>query len=126
MWIILILGTLAMCTVCFVYWRIRVRKLTVRSRRKVMEAWVRVEMTDDPVKKVIEADNVLDLALKECGYGGSIGEKLKKAGGRIPNINDVWHAHKLRNRIAHEPGVKVSDQEARRAVDAIHKAITEL
>lgn len=91
-----------------------------------MEAWVRVEMIDDPVTKVIEADNVLNLALQECGYGGSVGEKLKASGARVRNINDVWSAHKLRNRIAHEPGVKVSDQEARSAVDAIRRAIDEL
>lgn len=120
------LAIVAVCVLCLVYWKLYSRRLQGRARRKVMEAWVRVEMMDDPVKKVIEADNVLNLALQECGYEGSLGERLKKAGPRIANLNDVWQAHKLRNRIAHEPGVKVTDQEAGGAVEAIRRAIDEL
>ena len=54
---------------------------------------------------IIQADKLLDQALKERGFtGDTMGERLKSshAGDR------VWAAHKVRNRIAHETDVKLN------------------
>ncbi len=53
---------------------------------------------------IIEADIMLDTALKQAGYSGStIGENLKNASPRsLSTLDDAWQAHKVRNQIAHE------------------------
>jgi len=54
---------------------------------------------------IIQADKLLDQALKERGFSGeTMGDRLKSshAGDR------VWAAHKIRNRIAHESDVKLN------------------
>jgi uncharacterized membrane protein len=52
---------------------------------------------------IIEADIILDEALKELGYvGDSLGERLRGLTARqLPGIDDAWQAHKVRNQIAH-------------------------
>ena len=58
---------------------------------------------------VFDADKLLDQALKERGFAGStMGERMKNARTAFSSNNDVWTAHKLRNRIAHESGFQVS------------------
>lgn len=52
---------------------------------------------------IIEADIILDEALKELGYAGaSLGDRLKGLSTRqLPSLDVAWEAHKLRNQIAH-------------------------
>lgn len=121
-----VLVAIALSTAGLVWWKMRTRRLRGFARKKVQEAWQQVDLLDDPVKKVLGADSVLHMALTMLGYGGNMGDQLKKAGTRIRNIADVWQAHKLRNRIAHDVGVTVSAQEMKRAVAAIRRAIESL
>lgn len=53
---------------------------------------------------IIEADIILDKALKEAGYvGASLGDRLKSmTANQLPSLNDAWQAHKVRNQIAHD------------------------
>lgn len=53
---------------------------------------------------IIEADIILDNALKKQGYAGtSLGERLKSISSeQMSSLEDAWEAHKVRNRIAHE------------------------
>ena len=53
---------------------------------------------------IIEADIILDEALKQYGYvGNSLGERLKSIStSQLGTLNEAWEAHKVRNRIAHE------------------------
>lgn len=99
------------------------RKLSGASLKRVQQAWSHVESLQDPVRKVMEADKVLDLALGELGYSGSVADKLKKAGPRIKNLQSVWDAHKLRNTLAHETGAHVDQSAADRAISSLRKAI---
>ena len=73
-----------------------------------------------------EADKVLDLALNELGFKGTVADKLKKAGPRFSDINAVWRVHKLRNTLAHETGARVSENEATNAMRVFEKAINDL
>jgi hypothetical protein len=52
---------------------------------------------------IIEADIVLDEALKKSGYAGiSLGERLKSISpSHLKSLDDAWQAHKVRNQIAH-------------------------
>ncbi len=102
------------------------RKLSGAALAHVQKAWAHVETLQDPVRKVMEADKVLDLALGKLGYTGSVADKLKKAGPRLKNLQAVWNAHKLRNTLAHETQASVTPQQAEAAVRALKVAVESL
>ena len=53
---------------------------------------------------VIRADAILGAVLKDMGLAGeTLGERLKQLDpAKLNSLNDVWEAHKIRNRIVHE------------------------
>lgn len=77
---------------------------------------------------VIEADNIVDDIVKRIGYHGtSFGERLLQIEpSDFDNLQNVWEAHKIRNRIAHEAGYALSQNEARQAITLFEKALKEL
>ncbi len=104
----------------------RSRGLGAFHARRLKALWARLETNPTPALKVIEADKILDEALKMLGYDGSLGEKLKKAGPRFSDIDGLWSAHKLRNRLAHELNAKPSDAEVRTALTAFKRGLKDL
>ncbi len=87
---------------------------------------------DNPVEwkmAVIEADSLMDDILKKVGYGGeSLGERLKAIEpSDFDNLQNVWEAHKVRNRLVHEPGeVEFTREDAKDAIEKYEKALKEL
>ena len=76
---------------------------------------------------IINGDKLLDKALVEMGVPGkTMGDRLKKAGGRFTNLNAVWRAHKLRNTIAHESDVEISYKQASNALAVYKQALKDL
>ena len=76
---------------------------------------------------IMSADKLLDSALRERGVAGeTLGERLKNSKPYLSNIDSVWRAHKLRNRIAHDDGVKVSQRQASEALKIFKRALTDL
>ena len=76
---------------------------------------------------VLNGDKLVDQALKDSGFRGqTMGERLKVAKDKLVHRNDVWEAHKLRNKIAHEPDVSVSYDQARRALAGFKHALKDL
>lgn len=76
---------------------------------------------------IINADKLLDQALKDIGYSGAtMGERLKSARSKFKNNNKVWEAHKLRNRIVHEPNVSLSYRDCRIALLGFKEALKDL
>lgn len=52
---------------------------------------------------IIEADKLLDHALKDLKFTGeTMADRLKSAGAALGNKDSVWDAHRLRNRLVHE------------------------
>lgn len=47
-------------------------------------------------------DMLLDHCLKNLGYQGSLGEKLKQTDHLFADIDQVWKAHKYRNKLVHD------------------------
>ncbi len=121
-----ILVVTAVIVVMLMVWKMRARKLSGDARATMEEMFRAAKNLQDPVRRVMEGDSVLDAALTRLGYGGSLGEKLKKAGPRFSDIDAVWRAHKLRNRLAHEAGARVAEQEANNAMAAFAKAMQDL
>lgn len=98
-------------------------KLSAKSAEKVLGKLRQAASQGDAHRRLLEADSVLDLAFTELGFTGSLGEKLKKAGKYLPNEDALWKAHKLRNRIAHESGIHLNEQEVAHALQQFEKAI---
>jgi len=73
---------------------------------------------------VIDADKLLDHALIAKNFKGqTMGERMKSAGNALGNQNDVWSAHKLRNKLVHEQDVKVSKRQAKTSLAAFKKSL---
>jgi len=68
---------------------------------------------------IIEADQLLNDLLKRMGYvGKSLGERLKQLDKeKLPNIEQVWEAHKIRNNLVHDSNYKLSLAKAEQALD---------
>lgn len=76
---------------------------------------------------VLNADKLLDQALRQRGMAGNtMGERMKAAQSIWSNANNVWAAHKMRNRIAHEPDVRVAYDDTRRALAAYKQALKDI
>lgn len=76
---------------------------------------------------VLEADKLLDRALRERGLKGqTMGDRLKSAKTTLSNNNAVWQAHKMRNRLAHETGIRLTQGEVRGALSGFKSGLTDL
>lgn len=98
-----------------------------RYRRKWLEIERRLKRDDTATHQlcVLEADKLLDAALKEKGVSGAtMGERMKATEWSSANV--VWTAHKLRNQIAHEPDVRVDYDTARRALAGFKQGLKDI
>lgn len=104
----------------------RKKRIPIHARSRIQSLINHIPSVKDPAKRVLEADKVLHEALKSLGVQGSMAELLRTHGSKLPNEQPVWNAHKLRNRIAHEPQIVVSEREATKATEALLKATRSL
>lgn len=103
------------------------------NKEKYRTRWLTIERSLSRSKpetyqlSVLNADKLLDQAMREAGYKGTtMGERLKSATSNLTNKNAVWSAHKLRNQIAHEADVKVSFDASRRALASFKQALKDV
>ena len=101
------------------------RGFSTEVKGKYLEHWKRIGSMEGR-QAVMEADKMLDELMTRRGYKGTLGEKLKKAGPAFTNVNNVWAAHKLRNRLAHELDAKITDSEAKTALNGYKLAFKDL
>ncbi|MFH1284369.1 MAG: hypothetical protein ABIH78_02150 [Candidatus Peregrinibacteria bacterium] len=114
--------------VVFVFVKIsRRRRFGPKELQYIKSHWIRIidEFSSHPAAAVMDADKILDYALLRKGFEGSLGEKLRTAGPRFTDLDGVWRAHKLRNRIAHELS-DVDRDEAKRALKQFKTALNDL
>ncbi len=103
-------------------------------KRRSMKGWRHIQKHffkgDDNSLKIalIEADKILDEALKAGGFKGeNLGERLKKiTEAQLPNLDEVWEAHKLRNRLVHETDFKLNRDTAERALGVYERTFKDL
>jgi len=93
----------------------------------IMDRLEKENESDDKLA-LIEADNIFDDLLKKIGYeGNDMGERLKQiTKAQLANIDELWQAHKVRNRIAHEQDFKLTHAQAKRAVEIYQRAMEDL
>jgi hypothetical protein len=107
---------------------------TDMSKKEAQKAWAAVQKhffagdANDLKMAVMAADNILNDALRYAGVrGGNLGDRLKNIKrDQIPNLDDIWAAHKLRNEIAHEINFSLKRDSAERALETYHAALKNL
>ena len=92
-----------------------------------LELLARVRTPEGMILAIIDADKLLDEALKRRHFKGkTMGERLVKAQRSISDNDAVWYAHKLRNRLVHEPDVKLKKNEAQQALAGFKTGLKDL
>lgn len=75
---------------------------------------------------VLNADKLVDLALKQKGASGkTMGERMKAMKDSFSDRNGIWYAHKLRNQVAHEH-VSLTPAQTKKALQSFKRALKDL
>jgi hypothetical protein len=103
------------------------------DKNKYRSAWLKIEQQVDKDNQpsyhlaVLNADKLVDKALKEKRYAGNtMGERMKAAHKEWSDANNIWSAHKLRNQIAHETDVSVSYEATKNALRSFKQALKDV
>lgn len=102
------------------------------DKEKYQHDWMTIEssLTNTPQSQqfaILEADKLLDKALKERGFAGqTMGERMTAASRAFTRRDAVWSAHKLRNRIAHEHNVAINASLTKKALGSFKRALKDL
>ena len=107
-------------------WKSRRRHIAKKDAERLWRQWGEVQRLPDLHRRVLDAEKVVESALTMLGYRGTFAEKLKVAGPRFSQLEALWAAHKLRNRIAHEMGIALQEQEVARTLRAFERALNDL
>jgi hypothetical protein len=92
-----------------------------------IELLARVKTSEGMALAVIDADKLLDEALKSSRFRGkTMGERLVAAQKALSDNDAVWYAHKLRNRLVHEPDVRLKKREAQNALSGFKQGLRDL
>jgi hypothetical protein len=99
------------------------------NRLKQIEGLLESGGDSDAHMAILNADKLLDSALKARGLkGDTMGDRLRntRKRGILRNENAIWAAHKLRNRIAHEEGIVVNADQARKVINTYRSGLKDL
>lgn len=76
---------------------------------------------------VINADKLLDEALKKLKYRGkTMGERMVAAQHEIGDNDSMWYGHKLRNKLVHEDMKKLKKKDVMTALIGFREALKDL
>jgi hypothetical protein len=103
-------------------------------KKRAEDAWKKMQAhffagDDNDLKiAIMEADNLLEEALRFAGVrGNNLGDRLKNLKkSDVPNLDQIWQAHKLRNQIAHEAGFTLRRDLAERTLGIYEEALHNL
>jgi len=96
-------------------------------RNKWRELQKKCARTDTWALAIIDADSLLDEALKKKHFKGkTMGERLVSAQRSLSNNDGVWFGHKLRNQLVHQTDVALREKDIRHALIGIGQALKDL
>jgi len=124
--LILIIIAFILSGIFLIIYKFKKKKLTSIQKQTFSKISKNIQKLPSFSEQIMEYDKLLDATLKAYGYKNSLGNKLKQNPGIFKNLNEIWFAHKLRNRIAHEIGYKPNEQEAKKAINIFKKSIMNL
>ena len=100
------------------------------ARKRWEEIMSRFEMGTESDWRLagIEADTLVEEVFKRIGFEGeTLGERITSVSSQeLSALADLREAHKLRNRLVHTPGYKISKQETERSLSRYRKVLEEL
>lgn len=103
------------------------------DKEKFQTNWLKIENSiqkDNPASwhlAIINGDKLVDTALRELKMNGqTMAERMKSARDKFSSPNSLWHAHKLRNVIAHEADAEINFDQTRRALASFKQALKDL
>jgi hypothetical protein len=125
--VIIIFGVVMLVVVSRLSRRRRPRLDQVYFQKQWTDLLTRVKTPEGMVLAVIDGDKLLDHALKKHHYKGkTMGERLVSAQRTLSDNDAVWYAHKLRNRLVHEPNVRLKKKEAQIALAGFRIGLRDL
>ncbi len=129
----LLVGVLILAVVFILFMSLRGKIAPTINREKYQAHWLEIENSisrDNQASchmAILNADKLLDMALKESRYSGqTMGDRMKSANDVWKNANSVWTAHKVRNKLAHEPGASVGYELTLRTLGIFKQALKDL
>lgn len=91
------------------------------------ELLTKVKTSDGMALAVIDADKLLDEALKKRHFRGkTMGERLVSAQRNLSDNDAVWFAHKLRNKLVHEANMKLTKRDVQKALAGFRQGLRDL
>lgn len=101
------------------------------NKKHFQQKWIEllnlVKTPEGMILAVIDADKLMDEVLRRRHFKGtSMGERLVSAQRSFSNNDDVWHAHKLRNRLVHETDVRIKQKDAKNALESFKQGLKDL
>ena len=109
------------------------QKSTVLDKEKYRSLWLEIENGLLPDQQqsyqitVLNADKLLAKALEELGVkGNTMGERMKSFGKGFSKQDQVWQAHKIRNKIAHESDVQLTLKQVRAVLKCFKQALKDV
>ncbi len=100
------------------------------TNNAVSNGYAAVKNSDLNAKRnsVIELDTILGQSLKDIYGQGTVKDNLIKAKNKFDSetYDKLWEAHKIRNRIIHEPHLTISDKALNFAIYSLIKGVKKL
>lgn len=131
--VFLLIGVLIVAVVFILYISIARKDAPSLNREKFQSRWLAIEnsISRDNVAAchlaIINADKLLDQALKDGRFkGDKMADRMKSAHSKWRDANHVWTAHKIRNKLAHEPDAKASYDLTLQTLSAFKQALKDL
>lgn len=130
-WLIILIALFVLVDIAFVayvFYKRRKRTPDANTIKIVQKNWPQItsRLDQDPSGAIMDADKLLAHVLGSMGYDGMMAEKLKAASKSFSDLNGLWSAHKLRNKVVHEVNIVVTPRESRNAIKSFEKALKDL
>jgi hypothetical protein len=101
------------------------------TTKKITKSWLKImsrlnaNLESEFKLALIEADDVLDKALKAQGFQGeTMGDRLKQITPDIlVNVEEIKEAHKIRNDIVHDPDYHLTRVVVQKALDCYEETL---
>lgn len=122
-----LIGLLVALVVSLIYKRVPRRLNQEYFQKRWTDLLRHVKSQEGMILAIIDADKLLDEALKRRRFKGkTMGERLVSAQRSLTDNDATWYAHKLRNRLVHEQDVKVKSADAKQALAGLRQALKDL
>ena len=104
----------------------RKKKLSARDQQLFLSHWNRIQGEPDLRQQLMQCDILLGKVMAALGIKGNVGAQLKSSPERFSDLNGIWNAHKIRNKIAHDLHFTLQDRDHSIAMRSYKRALKDL